>query len=377
MKVTVSVTNDLVIDQRVHKVCNTLMQNGYEVKLVGRKLSDSEPVKRSYLTVRLKLLFSRTLFFYAEFNIRLFFYLLFDKADIFLSNDTDTLFANYLASVIRRKPLVFDAHEMFPEVPEVTNRKGVKKVWTMIEDFIFPRLKNTYTVCDSIAAYYNEKYKINMQVVRNIPSKRTTPVRLSSQPSPIDAKGKKVILYQGAVNVGRGIEWMIEAMPLLDNFVFYVIGGGDKLKELQKKVEEMELTDKIFFTGKIPFEKLSEYTSCADIGINLLENLGLNYYYSLPNRIFDYIREGIPVLASDFPEISKIITRYDIGALINNYEPHHLALAIERMAMKEKNYSAFATANDELCWENEEQVLLKVMEGAVAKQPQPVQVKNQ
>ena len=369
MKVTVSVTNDLVTDQRVHKVCNTLMQNGYEVKLVGRKLSDSKPVKRSYLTVRLKLLFSRTLFFYAEFNIRLFFYLLFDKADIFLSNDADTLPANYLASVICRKPLVFDAHEMFPEMPEVINRKGVKKVWTMIEDFIFPRLKNTYTVCDSIAAYYNEKYKINMQVVRNIPSKRTTPVRLSSQPSPIDAKGKKVILYQGAVNVGRGIEWMIEAMPLLDNFVFYVIGSGDKLKELQKKVEEMELTDKIFFTGKIPFEKLSEYTSCANIGINLLENLGLNYYYSLPNRIFDYIREGIPVLASDFPEISKIITHYDIGMLVNNYEPHHLASTIERMSMKEKNHSAFATANDELCWENEEQVLLKVMEGAVAKQP--------
>jgi len=377
MKITVSVTNDLVTDQRVHKVCNSLMQNGYDVKLVGRKLHNSKPVKRSYLTVRLKLLFNHTLFFYAEFNIRLFFYLLFDKTDIFLSNDTDTLLANYLASVIRRKPLVFDAHEMFPEVPEVTNRKGVKKVWTTIENLVFPHLKNAYTVCDSIATCYNERYKINMQVVRNIPLKRTTPMRLSSQPAPIDAKGKKVILYQGAVNVGRGIEWMIEAMPLLDNFVFYVIGDGDILKELKAKVKEMGLTDRIFFTGKIPFEKLPEYTVHADIGINLLENWGLNYYYSLPNRIFDYIREGIPVLASDFPEIGKIIARYDVGMLINNYEPHYLASTIERMAMKEKNHSAFATANEELCWENEEQVLLRVITSAVAKQPQPVQVKNQ
>ena len=216
-----------------------------------------------------------------------------------------------------------------------------------------------------------------MQVVRNIPLKRTTPARLSPLPSPIDAKGKKVILYQGAVNVGRGIEWMIEAMPLLDNFVFYVIGDGDILKELKAKVKEMGLTDRIIFTGKVPFEKLPEYTVHADIGINFLENSGLNYYYSLPNRIFDYIREGIPVLASDFPEISKIITQYGVGTLINNYEPHYLASTIERMSMKEKNYSAFAIANEELCWENEGQALLRVMDGAVAKQPQPVQVKNQ
>ena len=109
----------------------------------------------------MRLLFKRSLFFYAEYNIRLFFYLLFDKADIFLSNDTDTLPANYLAALIRRKTLVFDAHEMFPEAPEVTDRKWVKKVWTTIEDLIFPRLKNTYTVCDSIASVYNKKYKIN------------------------------------------------------------------------------------------------------------------------------------------------------------------------------------------------------------------------
>jgi len=200
------------------------MQNGYEVKLVGRRFRKSKPVERPYNTVRMFLLFSRSFFFYAEYNISLFLYLLFEKTDIYLSNDTDTLLANYLASVIRRKPLVFDAHEIFPEVPEVTDRPWVKKVWTMIEDFIFPRLKNCYTVCESIATYYNEKYDINMQFVRNIPLKRTAPVRLYSRSSPIDAKGKKVILYQGVVNLGRGIEWMIEAMPLLDNFVFYVIG---------------------------------------------------------------------------------------------------------------------------------------------------------
>jgi glycosyltransferase involved in cell wall biosynthesis len=364
MKITVSVTNDLVTDQRVHKVCTTLMQNGYEVKLIGRELPDSKPIKRPYKTERFSLLFYRTMFFYAEYNIRLFFYLLSDKADIFLANDTDTLPANYLASVIRKKPLVFDAHELFPESPEVTYRKWVKKVWTKIEDWIFPHLKNTYTVCNSIAAYYNEKYKIDMQVVRNIPLKKTTPapLRSSIKTSPIDAPpDKKVILYQGAINVGRGIEWMIEAMPYLDNFVFYVIGDGDILKDLKEKVKKMRLTDKVIFTGQIPFENLSDYTARADIGINLLENWGLSYYYSLPNRIFDYIQAGVPILASDFPEIRKIVAHYNIGMLVNNFDPQYLASVVKRMASKGKNRSAFAAANAELCWENETAVLLRVV----------------
>jgi glycosyltransferase involved in cell wall biosynthesis len=361
MKITVSVSDDLVSDQRVHKVCTTLMQNGYNVKLVGRKRPESKPVNRIYQTKRIRLLFQRTVFFYAEFNIRLFFYLLFDKTDIFLSNDTDTLLANYFASIIRKKPLVFDAHELFPEIPEVTDRKWVKKIWTKIEDFTFPRLKNTYTVCNSIATYYNEKYKINMQVVRNIPMRK---MRSAPHVSPIDSKGRKVILYQGAVNCGRGIEWMIDAMPLLDNYVFYVVGGGDILKELKEKVEKMNLTDKVIFTGQLPFENLSEYTAQADIGINLLENRGLSYYYSLPNRIFDYIRENIPVLASDFPEIRRIVAHYNVGMLINNYDPQYLALAVERLASAEKNHSGFATANEELCWENEAEVLLKTVKEA-------------
>ena len=365
MKILVSVTNDLVTDQRVHKVCTSLTQNGYEVKLVGRRLRNSEPVKRSYETVRMNLIFRRSFLFYLEYNISLFFYLLFDKSDIYLSNDTDTLLANYLASVIRKKPLIFDAHEIFPETPEVTDRAFVKNIWTKIEDFIFPRLKNSYTVCESIASYYNEKYKINMQVVRNIPLKKITTVSPLPHTSPIDTKGKKVILYQGAVNAGRGIEWMIDAMPLLEDFIFYVIGDGDKLDELKEKVNKMQLTERVIFTGKIPFEKLPEYTAKADIGVNLLENWGLSYYFSLPNRIFDYIREGIPVLASDLPEIRKIVTKYKIGTLIHNFAPQHIVSAINQMVKVGKNRNNFAVANADLCWENEEQVLLKVIKNAV------------
>ena len=358
MKIIVSVTNDLVTDQRVHKVCTSLHEAGYEVKLVGRKFRYSQSLARSYQTRRMRLFFNRSFLFYAEYNIRLFFLLLFEKADILLANDTDSLPANFAVSKIKRKKLIFDAHEMFPEVPEVVDRPFVKKCWTKIEDLIFPQLDRAYTVCQSIADLYNEKYNLNMQVVRNIPlagqDKAIVPA--------IDKQNKKIILYQGAVNIGRGIDRIIDAMPYLDDFLFYVVGDGDCLADLRKSVRDKQLDDKVKFTGRVPFEDLPAYTASADIGVNLLDNKGLNYYYALPNRIFDYIRHTIPILANDFPEVRRIISHYRVGKLIDHFEPEYLASVIREMVSEAKNKEGFALANKELTWENESLVLLKMID---------------
>lgn len=357
MRISVSVINDLVTDQRVHKVCTTLTEAGHEVSLIGRGFRDSKPLQRKYKTYRMRLLFKRSFVFYAEYNIRLFLHLLFTKTDLLLSNDTDTLVANFLVSKLRNKPLVFDAHEMFPEVPEVVNRKRVKAVWTKIEDWIFPKLKYAYTVCQSIAEEYNKKYGIAMKVVRNIPFAS----QVAPPHKPIESDGRKIILYQGAVNIGRGIEWVMDAMPYLDDFVFYIVGDGDILSELKQKAKEQCMEDRVVFTGRVPFEDLPAYTACADIGVNLLENRGLNYYYSLPNRIFDFIRNNIPILANNFPEIKRIVEQYDLGILVDETTPEYLAEKIKELHIKGKNAKGFALANKELCWENEAETILRMI----------------
>ncbi|MCD7972058.1 MAG: glycosyltransferase [Candidatus Azobacteroides sp.] len=361
-RVIVSVTNDLVTDQRVHKVCTTLSQNGYTILLVGRKMKESLPVYRDYRTKRFKLFYRKGPLFYAEYNLRLFLFLLFAKADIFLANDTDVLCANYMAAKIKRKKLVFDAHEMFPEVPEVVSRPVIKWIWTKVEDLIFPHLKYCYTVCQPIADEYNEKYGIFMQVVRNAPFSNL-PV---SENKNVFSTDKKVILYQGAVNLGRGIEWIIDAMPYIDNAVFYIIGEGDKSEELKERVKHKNLEDKVIFLGRIPFNELSVYTKSSDLGVCLLEKLGKNYYYSLPNRIFDFIHADVPLLATDFPEIRKVITNYKVGELVSDYRPAELAKAIQRTLEKwdkkerEEITATFEKAKKELCWENESITLLKI-----------------
>jgi len=360
-RVYIAVTNDLQTDQRVHKVCQTLLNAGYEPRLIGILKSNSKPLSRPYRVERFPMIFSRSCLFYAEYNIRLFFYLLASKADIILANDTDTLLAAYCAASLRRKPIVFDAHELYTEVPELVNRKVVKKIWQSIENLILPHIKYAYTVCQPIADIYKRRNGIQMSVVRNAP--------FLQKPCPESKKtlsfpGKKILLYQGAINVGRGIEWVIDAMPHIPNAVFCIAGDGDILEQIRQQISDKKLEDKVVLLGRISLEELHKYTCSADLGISLLENRGLNYYYSLPNRIFDFVQAGVPVLATDFPEIRSIVEQYKIGVLTTDYSPENLASTIQSTLdyweNKADKHQIFDRAKKELCWENEEKTILNL-----------------
>lgn len=361
--VQVVVTNDLQTDQRVHKVCLSLCRNGYEPHLTGILRPQSKSLKREYTTTRFRMYFQRTALFYAEYNLKLFFRLLFSRFDIVLSNDTDTLTASYLAAILRRKPIVFDAHELFTEVPELVHRPVIRKVWDNIENCILPRIKHAYTVCKPIAEIYEKKCGIHMQVVRNAPIAKESP---ATTPNHLSFEGKKMLLYQGAVNVGRGLEWIIDAMPFLDNAVFCIVGDGDIFNDIKKRIQLLGVEDRVFLLGKIPFEELYAYTISADLGISLLENRGLNYFYSLPNRIFDFAQAEVPVLATDFPEIRNVVEGYGIGTLIDHYEPEYLAETIKNVLSEWENKAdkkrIFERAKQELCWEKEEVTLINLFD---------------
>ena len=189
-RVIISVTSDLVTDQRVHRTASSLHNAGLTVILAGRQLKKSLPLaERTYKTVRFKLWFEKGALFYACYNIRLFFFLLFNKADVLVANDLDTLLPNYLASKLKGAELYYDSHEYFTEVPELVNRKGIQKTWKMIERFVFPKLKHVYTVNDAIATLYEKEYKVNVDVVRNIPaafSKQIVPMTRKELGLPLD-----------------------------------------------------------------------------------------------------------------------------------------------------------------------------------------------
>lgn len=355
--IIIAVTSDLSTDQRVLKVAGTFHRRGWKVLLIGRQLPDSKPLQTEFRHYRMRLFFNTGVQFYAEYNIRLFFRLLVSAYDTVYANDTDTLVAGFVATRLRRKQLIFDAHELFPEVPELQDRPGVKKIWQRLEDWIFPYLKHSVTVCESIASYYHQRYGIHMKVVRNVPYRRQE-IKPATLNTPA---GKKILLYQGALNTGRGLEWVLEAMPYIDNALLYIIGDGDLRMQLQQRTLDLGISDKVVFHGKVSAEELHRYTPLADLGLCLLENRGLSYYYSLPNRIFDLIHAGVPVLASPFPEIRNIVETYRTGVLTDDYSPQGLANCINRILKNPYPTDHFQTIADQFCWEKEEAELLKLV----------------
>lgn len=362
--IVMAVTNDLVTDQRVHRIATTLTGAGYTVTLIGRVLSHSpQLLPRPYRCLRMRLMFKRGMLFYAEFNIRLFFKLLIINADAVTANDLDTLPGAWLATVFTRKKLVYDSHEYYTQVPELQSRGTKRKIWERAERFLVPRAHACMTVCQSIADIYRTAYRRPFAVVRNLPLYSQFPVMPPSIPH-------HTILYQGSVNTGRGLDLMIDAMPMIPGAQLLIVGGGDVLARLQDKVAEMNIGDKVRFAGRVPFEALRSYTLNAQLGISLEENLGLNYYYALPNKLFDYIQCSVPVLVSDLPEMRRIVSHYGVGRILEQRTPEALArICIEMLGNDTLRQQWQANARDaarELCWENEQQIVIDLYDKTLA-----------
>ncbi|MBK7853805.1 MAG: glycosyltransferase [Bacteroidetes bacterium] len=271
------------------------------------------------------------------------------------ANDLDTLLPNYLASKIYRLPLIYDSHEYFTEVPELQNNPFRKKIWKRVEQYIFPRLKHTITINDSIAGLFYKDYGKKPLVVRNVPLANNFNLvnNIASFKTENEIpEDKKIIIIQGAgINIQRGAEEAVEAMKHLPDCVLLVIGSGDVYNTLLKLSAEHNVGERIVFISRLPYADLMEFTQIAHVGLTLDKNTNINYRYSLPNKLFDYIQAGIPVIASDLPEVSTIVKKYDIGVVINEVTPSAIANAIRNLFRNAEAYQTLKN-NQSSCDQN-------------------------
>ncbi len=364
-RVIVSVINDLVTDQRVNKSCLTLQKAGYEVLLVGRKQRKSPPMdERPYASHRMKLLFEKGPCFYAEYNIRLFFFLLFHRANLLLSNDLDTILPNFFVSRLKGIKMIYDSHEYFTETPELIHRPKVQRVWKRIEEFAVPKLGEMITVCDSIADLFREKYGVKVHVIRNIPPQKALPPKGDKAELGLPLDKHLLVLQGSGINIQRGAEELVQAMQYLDDCHLMIIGGGDVLPILKQMVIDLNITDRVRFLPRMSYANMMAYTQNAELGFCLDKDTNLNYRFSLPNKLFDFIQAGVPIVASHLTEIEKIIRRYDIGVFIENHDPKTIAATIQNALFDAERYGKWkqnlTVAAQDLRWENEEKVLLTI-----------------
>jgi len=373
--IVVTVISDLVTDYRVHKICQSLHQEGYRVLLIGRHHPLSPEIRtRDYPTVRLKTLFRSTFLFYLEFNIRLFIRLLREKPAILLGNDLDVMPATLLAARIKKTPVVYDTHEFFLGMAGMDRKPVRRAVWKWIESRTFSRLKHIYTVSDSIGNLYRKIYLKKVLTVRNLPLRNSGDTELSrpekSWINSVDNKipdNRHILIFQGAgINESRGAEELVYSMLFLeaDKYHLVIVGGGDVMIKLERIIEQNYLASKVTLNPKVPFSVLGHFTRKAHIGISIDKGSVLNHRYSLPNKLFEYLHAGIPVLASRLTEQEKIIKQYDVGTFIENHQPEHIAERIRAVFSDPETMERWkrncCRVKEELNWENESKKLIDI-----------------
>lgn len=359
-RVAVSVSNDLVTDQRVQRSIAVLQDHGYEVSFIGRQLPASKSFEVDYHAHRFKLNFHKGFLFYAQLNLWLFFYLLFRKPyDLYWSNDLDTLLPNFLIAKLYGKPLIYDSHEYFCGVPEIQNRPLVKKVWQSLEAWIFPKLKHVITVNDSIARLYEEDYGFRPLVLRNIGS-ADLPLNPRSRKELGLPQDAYIVINQGSgINVDRGMEEFIQALGQMDSSIhLLVVGKGDVVPFLKNQVRDMGIVERVHFVGPKPYLELLEYTMQADLGISLDKDTNINYRYSLPNKLFDYIKCGIPILCSKVMEVRSIVEENNLG-LSTSHDSSDINAKLEEIRAKGKLHykTALEQAAAKYNWIEERKVI--------------------
>ena len=359
VSILLAATNDVATDQRVLKIAATLAEEGYAVTVICRKLSGRPTLPELPFAIKRKeIWFKKGFLFYACFNIALFFDLLFSHVDIITANDLDTLPACALAAIVKRKVLVYDSHELFLELPELKGRYTIKKIWFLLEKLFIRKACAVSTVCDSIATELEAKYKKPCVVIRNVPHyyKRNSFEKIEQ---PTD---KKTIMYQGSLNMGRGIEQMIGAMLFLYDAKLIIAGTGYLESAFKKMVIDLGLTERVEFVGLLSSTELYQLTRKAHLGLSLEENICKNYEYALPNKLFDYIQARVPVITSNLPEMKRIIDKYKVGTSVDVKESHELALIIKNIFEHEQLLTIWKNncnvAASDLCWDKERSKLI-------------------
>jgi glycosyltransferase involved in cell wall biosynthesis len=345
----------------MQRICNALQSAGYKVLLIGRKITHEKSISNTFdFEYRyVDCWFKKGVFLYAEFNIRLFIRLWKYRTKAICAVDLDTVFPVFIHSLWRNLTRIYDAHELFCEMTEIKKRPRVQKIWKWIERKTLPQFDYGYTVSPNITSIYNQLYHKHWITVRNI--SKLDPINPSDTINAISLP-ETFMIYQGALNVDRGIQPLIEAMQNVD-LPLVICGEGNFSWEARALVDKLNLNDKIIFLGMLPPKELAAITPKAMFGFNLIESIGDHSEYSLANKFFDYIHAGIPQICSDLTEYRNINEKYQIAYLVKTLKPEVLASTINHFIEDKKLRGQISErcvkAKMDLNWEKESEVLVE------------------
>jgi glycosyltransferase involved in cell wall biosynthesis len=284
------------------------------------------------------------------------------KYDIYHSNDLNTLPQGYICSKwrLRKKTLIYDSHEV------QTSRTGYGTIHGLLEKILIKRIDSMLVENHTRAKFNEDLYGFYPHVVHNYPFKIDP---LSQGKVNIHQllhlqEDEKILLYQGGIQTGRGLDKLIQAVPLFTEGIVVLVGDGKIKPELQTMVTKMGLEDKVRFIPKVPLSDLPSYTRNAYLGFQVLNNVCFNHYSASSNKLFEYMMVGVPVIACNFPEIKRVVEGDQIGICIDSHSSEQIASAVNQLLCNESLHQTLSQnclhASEKYNWELEKELFLSI-----------------
>lgn len=238
------------------------------------------------------------------------------RARVYHASDLYALPALASAAKAHGGKLAYDSRELYPHVPSTVGRPWVRYFWQRLEKHFIRRADAVFTVSDGIAGKLVEFYCIDPPtVVYNVPEHLTS-ARKDTLRDAIDHRGRPILLHLGQLRRYRGCELLLDAMTDVEEGILVFVGDGPLKGSLERTAADLQVVDRVFFLDPVPPNDVVEYSRSADVGVTMLEDICLNRHYALPNKLFEYLAAGLPVIASDLPDIRRVVRGYDVGQVV-------------------------------------------------------------
>lgn len=374
------VLNPACTDGRVMRAATALVEKGFAVDIVDIEYERTQPIEEDIRGVHIKHIVmpnwrtSRRLKLWfliqaAQLLVRSILQLIRSSADIYHSHDTAALPACFLAARLRRKPLIFDAHEL-PLSDEMHSRRwrGLIALFSCLLAIMVPRCAAVITVSAPIAQEIRKHYRCpDVSVIRNVPPYCPVPRSQRLRQHLGLSQDVQIALYQGGFDVNRGLDRLIRASAFLKRGNLIVLMGPDRgglCAELESLIAREGVADRVKILPAVSYGELMNWTASADIGLIVYTpEYSQNVQMCLPNKLFEYLMAGLPILASPLDAVSDIIKTYGVGQIVSSLTPRDVgetisAVLADSVALAQMRRNALEAVQHALCWEKESEQLV-------------------
>ncbi|MEK6553119.1 MAG: glycosyltransferase [Bacteroidota bacterium] len=358
-KIHISFLGNPRFDSRITNLSNSLREDGCKVSVLGFdwfiSSEDNFDDETKIFAIKKNKL---SLFFYLQFVFILISELIRSNADVYFAEDIYTLpFVTTIAKIKKAK-VYYNSREIYAHLGGLRNRPTLQNIVKSIEKFFITKVDIVLTTGPLDSEYIEKLYKISdTLVVRNIPLYQKAVSKIDFRSKYNIDQDKLILIYQGVILPGRGLKQIINVVARLPKTVLIILGDGEQKINYKELANKLNISDRVIFAGTVDQKDLINYTAGGDVGLSLIENISISYYHALPNKLFEYIMAGLPVLCSDLPQMKAIIEKYNVGESINIENEENIFSTLDKWYKNPSLLDFYKinceTAAKELNWQEE------------------------